>query len=145
MEITTTTSESFETVSFTHNRQNLPNMIVAEASTPTGESSAAAVFQRLHPDQYLNRFLDKGYRPDGRRIDAWRDVSINVGKYSVLLSRLCLLLGSIATADGSALVRMGDTTMVCGVKAEIAEPTGSSPNAGFVGEWACDGVAIVVL
>jgi exosome complex component RRP43 len=38
------------------------------------------VFQRIHPDQYLTRFLDKGYRPDGRRIDGWRDVSINVGE-----------------------------------------------------------------
>jgi hypothetical protein len=28
---------------------------------------------------------------------------------------------------------MGDTTMVCGVKAEVAEPTGSAPNEGFVG------------
>lgn len=43
--------------------------------------------------------------------------------------------GSIATADGSALVRMGDTTMVCGVKAEIAEPTSSTPNEGFVGAY----------
>jgi exosome complex component RRP43 len=40
------------------------------------------VFQRLHPDQYLTRFLDKGYRPDARRKDAWREVSINVGEYS---------------------------------------------------------------
>jgi exosome complex RNA-binding protein Rrp42 (RNase PH superfamily) len=29
---------------------------------------------------------------------------------------------------------MGDTTMVCGVKAEIAEPSGSAPDEGFVGE-----------
>ncbi|CAK9781848.1 ribosomal protein S5 domain 2-like protein [Cutaneotrichosporon oleaginosum] len=84
----------------------------------SGSSSAAAIFQRLHPDQYLTRFLDKGYRPDARRKDVWRDVSINVG--------------SIATADGSALVRMGDTTMVCGVKAEVAEPSGSRPDEGFV-------------
>ncbi|BEI85830.1 hypothetical protein CcaverHIS002_0601170 [Cutaneotrichosporon cavernicola] len=83
-----------------------------------GSSSAAAVFQRLHPDQYLTRFLDRGYRPDGRRKDAWREVSVNVG--------------SISTANGSALVRMGDTTVVCGVKAEVAEPCGSRPDEGFV-------------
>ncbi|KAH7905246.1 hypothetical protein BJ138DRAFT_1017983, partial [Hygrophoropsis aurantiaca] len=39
--------------------------------------------------------------------------------------------GSISTADGSALVRMGNTTIVCGVKAEIAEPELDPPNDGL--------------
>ena len=42
--------------------------------------------------------------------------------------------GSVTTADGSALVRLGDTTIVCGVKAEIAEPEIDLPNNGFIGE-----------
>ena len=42
-------------------------------------------------------------------------------------------IGSISTADGSALVRMGDTTIVCGVKAEIAEPELDRPEHGFLG------------
>jgi exosome complex component RRP43 len=55
--------------------------VTVEASQPDAHAgSSAAVFQRIHPDQYLTRFLDKGYRPDGRRIDGWRDVSINVGE-----------------------------------------------------------------
>jgi hypothetical protein len=41
--------------------------------------------------------------------------------------------GSISTANGSALVRLGDTTVVCGVKAEIAEPDIDRPNDGFLG------------
>jgi exosome complex component RRP43 len=41
--------------------------------------------------------------------------------------------GSISTADGSALVRLGDTTIVCGVKAEIAEPEMDKPKDGFLG------------
>lgn len=49
------------------------------AAGPSSAAAAAAVFKRLHPDQYLTRFLDKGYRPDGRRKSAWRDVSVNVG------------------------------------------------------------------
>lgn len=44
-----------------------------------------------------------------------------------------LLLGSISTADGSSLVRLGDTTVVCGVKAEIAEPDLDAPEDGFLG------------
>lgn len=53
----------------------------SSSSEPLAGPSAAAVFKRLHPDQYLTRFLDQGYRPDGRRLDAWRDVSVNVGGY----------------------------------------------------------------
>ncbi|ADV19981.1 exosome complex component RRP43 [Cryptococcus gattii E566] len=114
----------------------------ATAPTPTpivgttgvGGANAAAVFKRLHPASYLSRFLSSGYRPDGRPIlsssssqptasasaadDIWRQVSINTG--------------SISTAHGSALVRMGDTTMVCGVKAEIGEPDTETPGEGFV-------------
>jgi len=41
-------------------------------------------------------------------------------------------VGSISTADGSALVRLGDTTIVCGVKAEIAEPDLDRPKEGFL-------------
>lgn len=40
--------------------------------------------------------------------------------------------GSVSTADGSALVRMGDTTMVCGIKAEIAEPDSARPCEGII-------------
>jgi len=42
-------------------------------------------------------------------------------------------IGSISTADGSALVRMGNTTVVCGIKAEIAEPELDKEDEGFLG------------
>ncbi|EKM59904.1 uncharacterized protein PHACADRAFT_181840 [Phanerochaete carnosa HHB-10118-sp] len=93
-------------------------------SAPTVSPSAeqetlkALTFQRLHPKAYLERFLAENVRPDGREPTEWRDVSVNVG--------------SISTADGSALVRLGDTTVVCGVKAEIAEPELDSPEDGFL-------------
>jgi exosome complex RNA-binding protein Rrp42 (RNase PH superfamily) len=45
-----------------------------------------------------------------------------------------VFLGSISTADGSALVRLGDTTIICGVKAEIAEPELDRPEEGFLGK-----------
>ncbi|WWC65487.1 uncharacterized protein I303_108105 [Kwoniella dejecticola CBS 10117] len=90
----------------------------APAPANSAPAASAEVFKKLHPSQYLSRFLNKGYRPDGRKLKAWRDVSINVG--------------SVSTAHGSSLVRMGDTTMVCGIKAEIAEPTAQAPNEGYV-------------
>jgi exosome complex component RRP43 len=46
-----------------------------------------------------------------------------------------LRVGSVTTADGSALIRMGETTMVCGIKAEIAEPDAASPNEGFISKF----------
>jgi len=82
------------------------------------EALKALTFQRLHPKAYLERFLAEKLRPDGRETTEWRTVSVNVG--------------SISTADGSALVRLGDTTVVCGVKAEIAEPELDSPADGFI-------------
>ncbi|EMD40344.1 hypothetical protein CERSUDRAFT_148276 [Gelatoporia subvermispora B] len=99
-------------------------MAAASTSTSTSTSTSAddalraQTFQRLHPKAYLERFLQENVRPDGRELDEWRDVSVHVG--------------SISTADGSALVRLGDTTIVCGVKAEIAEPELDSPEAGFI-------------
>jgi exosome complex component RRP43 len=79
----------------------------------------AQIFQRLHPKAYLERFLADKFRPDGREASEWRDLFVH--------------LGSISTADGSALVRLGETTIVCGVKAEIAEPDLEQPTEGFLG------------
>lgn len=76
-------------------------------------------------------------RPDGRDFLEFRDCSINVGKCSqntrLSLRDLFSLVGSISTADGSSIVRLGDTTVVCGIKAEIAEPDLDAPEDGFLG------------
>ena len=42
-------------------------------------------------------------RPDGRSLQKFRPVSVNVG--------------SIKTAEGSAVVKIGNTVVVCGIKA----------------------------
>ncbi|KAF8916305.1 ribosomal protein S5 domain 2-type protein [Mucidula mucida] len=87
-------------------------------STSEDADLKAAVFQRLHPRVYLERFVAENVRPDGRQIDAWREISVNVG--------------SISSANGSSLVRVGNTTVVCGVKAELAEPELDAPTRGFL-------------
>jgi hypothetical protein len=51
----------------------------AGPSTPTTAGERAEVFKRLHPDEYISRFLGEGYRPDGRKLNGWRDVSVNIG------------------------------------------------------------------
>lgn len=43
-------------------------------------------------------------------------------------------IGAVSTANGSALIRLGDTTVVCGIKAETAEPDWDRPNEGWLGE-----------
>lgn len=51
-------------------------------------------------------FKAQGVRPDGRSLQKFRPVSINVG--------------SIKTAEGSAIVKIGNTVVVCGIKAVSA-------------------------
>ncbi|KZT70290.1 hypothetical protein DAEQUDRAFT_744783 [Daedalea quercina L-15889] len=98
--------------------ESAPSTSAASTSKAEQDVLRAATFQRLHPRVYLERFLAENVRPDGREFHEWREVSVNVG--------------SISTADGSALVRLGNTTVVCGVKAEIAEPELDSPEDGFL-------------
>lgn len=102
----------------------------ALSSQPDDVRIRAQAYKRLHPRRYLEAFLEQGHRPDGRPLasDAsssasssksqWRGVQINVG--------------SVSTAHGSALVRLGDTTVVCGIKAETAAPDAQRPNEGWI-------------
>ena len=47
-----------------------------------------ALFRRLHPRPYLEKFLAEQVRPDGRTLDssnAFRDASINQGQFHITL------------------------------------------------------------
>ncbi len=59
-----------------------------------------------------------GRRLDGRAVDEYR--------------RLTIEPGFVATADGSALVRLGDTATVAGIKLELGKPFPDTPNAGVL-------------
>lgn len=79
----------------------------------------AAIFKKLHPGEYLKRFLDgPGVRSDGRAPSAAR--------------RQTITTSSIATAVGSSMVKLGRTTAVAGVTAALAppDPTASDQSAG---------------
>lgn len=69
---------------------------------------------RLHLAQRQGPFI----RSDGRDLNERRPTAINIG--------------SISTADGSAVVKMGCTSIVCGIKAELAEPRDTEPKKGFI-------------
>ena len=56
-------------------------------------------FKKLEPEEYLRQHYQQGLRPDGRKgLSSLRPVSISVG--------------SISVADGSAVVKQGDTIVV---------------------------------
>ncbi|KAI9028955.1 exosome complex component RRP43-like protein [Phycomyces nitens] len=76
------------------------------------------IFSRIQPNEYIGRFLDKNIRPDGRLLDQFRPTFVTAG--------------TIATANASAMVRLGGTTVVCGIKAEVCEPRVDSPNQGYL-------------
>jgi len=76
--------------------QNLSDSVSrVTAEDNASSTNKAAIFQRLHPRVYLERFLAEGVRPDGRSLWAtdshtgsvisegaiWREVSINVGMF----------------------------------------------------------------
>jgi exosome complex RNA-binding protein Rrp42 (RNase PH superfamily) len=50
----------------------------SEAST--SNAKLALELKKLQPRAYLQAFVEHGYRPDGRSFDAFRPVSVNVGK-----------------------------------------------------------------
>lgn len=68
--------------------------------------------------KYYRDYVNNDIRPDGRGLDQFRPVIINVS--------------SIGTADGSAIVKIGNTTVVCGIKAELAKPKASEPENGYI-------------
>ncbi|EFJ52499.1 hypothetical protein VOLCADRAFT_86657 [Volvox carteri f. nagariensis] len=76
----------------------------------------ADAFKRLYPDQYYDRFLAEGVRPDGRPLGRARAVTIGAG--------------AITSADGSALVKIGRTTVLGGVRLEIIRPDETAPSQG---------------
>jgi exosome complex component RRP42 len=59
-----------------------------------------------------------GKRLDGRGPDEYRKITVEPG--------------FISTADGSALVRIGDTAVVAGIKLEPGKPFPDTPNAGVL-------------
>jgi len=42
-------------------------------------------------------------------------------------------IGAVSSADASALVRLGKTTVICGLKLEVGMPLATAPNDGRLG------------
>lgn len=77
----------------------------------------ADIFKQIQPVEFYRRFLERGSRPDGRAVDQSRQVRVHTG--------------AISNAHGSSLVKLGGTTVICGIKAEIAHPLATLPHQGY--------------
>lgn len=72
----------------------------------------------IHPIKYYRDYLEHDIRPDGRDLMKFRPIILNID--------------SIGTADGSSIVKIGNTTVVCGIKAELAVPKATATDSGFI-------------
>ncbi|MEM7821411.1 MAG: exosome complex protein Rrp42 [Candidatus Aenigmatarchaeota archaeon] len=69
-------------------------------------------------ENYTIELLEKGKRVDGRSFDQFRKIEIKTG--------------IIKKAEGSALVKMGETEVMAGVKLDITQPFPDSPEHGVL-------------
>ncbi len=72
----------------------------------------------LSRDKYFIGLAEKGKRDDGRKLDEFRKVEIQTGV--------------VEKAEGSALVKLGSTQILAGVKMDVKEPFADTPNEGVL-------------
>jgi exosome complex component RRP42 len=68
--------------------------------------------------EHVLSLLDHGKRADGRAFDEYREIKI-IPNY-------------IEKAEGSAIVKIGKSKVICGVKTQLGEPYPDSPDSGVV-------------
>lgn len=78
----------------------------------------ATDYKTIQPKEYYEHFLKYDVRPDKREMNAFRSVCVDVG--------------SVSTANGSALVKLDKTIVLCGIKGELSNPLDDEPTKGFI-------------
>lgn len=91
---------------------------MAATSVQPSEGLQADAFKKLYPKEFLSRFTEDDIRPDGRPIGRCRPTTIG--------------LDVVSTANGSALVKIGSTTILAGVKLETQATQEAHPNEGQI-------------
>jgi len=74
--------------------------------------------RKIYPLDFYRKFLAKNVRPDGRPLTKCRNTSV--------------IPDCITTADGSASVAIGATTVSCGIKLEVAGARPPNTKEGFI-------------
>lgn len=93
-------------------------MAASNGSSDLYSDMEVDAFRRLFPLRYHEQHLLKAVRPDARKLGSARDTT--------------LALGAVASADGSALAKIGSTTMLAAIKMEVMTPTVECPDEGSI-------------
>lgn len=93
-------------------------MAATAHSAPPTDTLEADAFRRLYPAEYYAKFIAQSVRPDGRPLGVARSTSVG--------------LGAVSTADASALVKVGASTALAGIKCEVMAATDDAPDEGRV-------------
>jgi len=76
-------------------------------------------FKKLLPLDFLRLHLERNIRPSGRSLVESREVT---------LSHI-----NLSSTTFGTVVRLGNTSVVCGISAELCEPTVENPGDGYIG------------
>lgn len=87
-----------------------------------GSSGYAGLLALTEPDAVLRSFLEARVRPDGRRLDEFREVALEVGTVTPKS-------GPFVLTAGSALARVGSTEAACSIGLSLAQA--GDPAASF--------------
>ncbi|KAH6565375.1 hypothetical protein BASA61_008687 [Batrachochytrium salamandrivorans] len=75
-------------------------------------------FKKIQPLEYHRRFIQEGVRADGRPLLYFRNPEFNTD--------------AITSATGSMAMKLGETSVICAIKAELAEPGPTTPCQGYL-------------
>ncbi|KAK8814096.1 hypothetical protein WA158_007958 [Blastocystis sp. Blastoise] len=78
----------------------------------------AESFKKVSPKIFYESFLEKSVRPDGREMNDCRSILVAPG--------------NINTSQGSCIVRIGQTAMICGLKLEPVKHSGEINETGNI-------------
>jgi exosome complex RNA-binding protein Rrp42 (RNase PH superfamily) len=67
----------------------------------------AEAFRKLYPEEFLEKFLGQGVRPDGRGLASAKTFSVHIGP--------------VSNSPGSALVKVGETTVLTSTEVSILD------------------------
>ncbi|KAI7997512.1 Exosome complex component RRP43 [Camellia lanceoleosa] len=93
-------------------------MSSTNASSDLSSEMEVDAFRRLFPLRFHERHLLESTCPDAKNLGKARDTT--------------LALGTVASADGSDLAKIGCTTTLAAIKMEVMTPTIESPDEGCI-------------
>ncbi|ESQ29472.1 hypothetical protein EUTSA_v10023611mg [Eutrema salsugineum] len=93
-------------------------MGLPDSSQDLSSEMEVDAFRKIFPLRFFERHLSESLRPDGRPLGKARDTIVN--------------LGLVSSADGSALAKIGYTTMLAAIRMEVMTPSTDSPDEGCI-------------